>query len=129
MFKRTWSPYFAGALSGVVVILSVWIVDKYFGASTSFVRAAGMLESLVAPERVAQLEYFQRVTPQIDWQWMFVIGILAGSFIAAITSGSFKLQWVPDMWRERFGFSPFKRGIMAFFGGVLVMFGARMADG
>jgi len=111
------------------VILSVWIAGQYFGASTSFVRAAGMIEGLVSPERVEQLEYYVRVTPQVDWQWMFVTGILVGSFIAAVTSGSFKVQWVPDMWREKFGFSPVRRAVMAFFGGAVAMFGARMADG
>lgn len=34
--KGSWNPYFAGALSGVVAIGSVWFVGKYFGASTSF---------------------------------------------------------------------------------------------
>jgi uncharacterized protein len=126
---KAWSPYLAGALSGVVSILSVWIAGQFFGASTSFVRAAGMIERVFTPERMAQLEYFTRVAPRVDWQWMFVTGILLGSFIAAWTSGTFKKQWVPDMWNSRFGYTPVKRGIMAFFGGVIAMFGARMADG
>lgn len=127
--NSAWSPYAAGALTGVVVILSVWIAGQYFGASTSFVRAAGMIEGLFAPERLEQLEYYVRVTPQVDWQWMFVTGILVGSFIAAVTSGSFRVQLVPDMWQEKFGFTPVRRALMAFFGGVIAMFGARMADG
>jgi uncharacterized protein len=127
--EKAWSPYLAGALSGIVSILSVWIAGQYFGASTTFVRLAGAIEGLFAPERVAQLEYFVRVAPRIDWQMMFVVGILAGSFIAAKTSGTFKMQWVPDMWHRKFGFSPVKRGVMAFFGGAVAMFGARMADG
>lgn len=126
---KAWSPYLAGALSGLVSVLSVWIAGQFFGASTAFVRTAGMVESVFAPERVAQLDYFVRVTLKIDWQWMFVIGILVGSFIAAKTSGTFKKQWVPDMWQEKFGLSPVKRGIMAFSGGIIAMFGARMADG
>jgi hypothetical protein len=35
---KGWSPYLAGALAGVVSILSVWIAGKYLGASTTFVR-------------------------------------------------------------------------------------------
>lgn len=126
---RAWSPYLAGALSGLVSVLSVWIAGKFFGASTSFVRMAGMIESVFSPERVAQLDYFVRVTPKIEWQWMFVVGILVGSFISAKTSGTFKKQWVPDMWQEKFGLSRVKRGIMAFSGGIIAMFGARMAGG
>lgn len=128
--KGAWSPYLAGALAGVVGILSVVIAGKYFGASTSFVRTAGMIEQFFGPERVAQMDYFIRVVPKIDWQWMFMIGIVLGSFIAAVTSGSFKLQAVPDMWAERFGAGSIsKRAIFAFFGGAVGLFGARLAGG
>ena len=76
-----------------------------------------------------QLEYFAKTKPVIDWQWMFVIGILVGSFVAAISSGSFRIQAVPDMWQKRFGGSMVKRGLVAFVGGTIAMFGARLADG
>jgi hypothetical protein len=125
-----WSPYLAGALAGVVGILSVVIAGKYFGASTSFVRTAGMIEQLFGPERVAQMDYFIKVVPKIDWQWMFMIGIILGAFVSAVTSGSFRWQAVPDMWAERFGTeSVSKRAIFAFFGGAVALFGARLAGG
>lgn len=127
--KKAWSPYLAGALCGVLSILSVWIAGKYFGASTTFVRSAGMIEKIIGPERVAQMSYFVKEVPQIDWQWMFVVGILIGSVIAATTSGTFLWKGVPDMWEKRFGPSKLKRGIVAFMGGVIAMFGARLADG
>jgi uncharacterized membrane protein YedE/YeeE len=124
-----WSPYIAGGLSGLVIIVSVLWTGQFFGASTSFVRSAGMLGKVFSPERVAQLEYFIRYLPKFDWQLMFVIGIFAGSFIAAIWSGTFKWQGAPDMWAERFGPNPVKRGIVAFIGGIIAMFGARLAGG
>jgi len=125
-----WSPYLAGAISGVVGIFSVWFAGQYFGASTSFVRTAGLIEQLFGPERVAQMDYFIKVAPKIDWQWMFVLGIFLGAMISAVTSGSFKLQAVPDMWAERFGTrSTAKRAMVAFVGGIVAMFGARLADG
>jgi hypothetical protein len=124
-----WSPYVAGALSGVVLILSVWITGKFFGASTTFVRSAGMVERLFSAERVAKMEYFIKELPQVDWQWMFVIGIFLGSLISAVTSRSFRLQAVPDMWKRRFGPSRAKRAAVAFIGAVVAMFGARLADG
>ena len=83
-----WSPYLAGGLAGLVGVFSVLIAGQYFGASTSFVRTAGLIEQLFGPERLAQMEYFVKVAPKIDWQWMFVVGILFGSFVAARTSGS-----------------------------------------
>jgi uncharacterized membrane protein YedE/YeeE len=128
--KGSWSPYLAGALSGLVAVLSVWITGKYFGASTSFVRTAGMIEKLFNPERVARMEYFIKETPEVEWQWMFVVGLLVGSLIAAVTSGSFRWQRLPDMWQKRFGpASGFSRFLTAFFGGAILMVGARMAGG
>jgi uncharacterized protein len=125
-----WSPYLAGGLAGLVGVLSVWIAGQYFGASTSFVRTAGLLEQLFDPERVASMQYFIKVAPKIDWQWMFVIGIFLGALISSLTSGSFKLQAVPDSWAAHFGSSSTaKRAVVAFIGGTVAMFGARMADG
>jgi hypothetical protein len=129
MEDRGWSPYLAGALTGLVMILSVWFAGKYFGASTTFVRTAGLIEKIFSAERVAKMDYFVKEIPKIDWQWMFVVGILIGSFIAAKTSASFRWQAVPDMWQSRFGTSKVKRGTVAFFGGLIAMFGARLADG
>jgi hypothetical protein len=127
--KKGWSPYLAGSLAGVLSILSVWIAGKYFGASTTFVRSAGMIEKIVGPERVAKMSYFIKEVPEIDWQWMFVVGILVGSLIASITSWTFRWEGVPGMWEKRFGTSEFKRGIVAFLGGTVAMFGGRLADG
>jgi len=67
--------------------------------------------------------------PAVDWEWMFVIGIFIGSLISSSTSGSFLLKAVPDMWERRFGPSRVKRGVAAFIGGIVVMFGARLAGG
>ncbi len=126
---KAWSPYLAGALTGVLIILSVWVTGKYFGASTSFVRTAGMIEKVFNPERVAQMDYYISKTPKVEWQWMFVFGIMLGALVSSITSGSFKLQAVPDMWRAKFGDDIRKRAIYAFVGGIIAMFGARMAGG
>lgn len=129
MDEGAWSPYIAGGLSGLVIIVSVLWTGQFFGASTSFVRSVGMLQKIFEPERVAQLEYFIRYLPKFDWQLLFVIGIFAGSLVAALLSGTFKWQGVPDMWAERFGSSSAKRGIVAFLGGIIAMYGARLAGG
>jgi len=127
--KAQWPPYVAGALIGVVSWFSVLTASKYLGVSTTFVRTIGMIESLFAPERVASLPYFVKENPIIDWQWMEVLGILIGAFLASNLSGDFKKRFVPPMWERRFGPSRFKRWAIAFFGGMVLMFGARMADG
>jgi hypothetical protein len=125
-----WNPYLAGGLSGIVSILSVWIAGHFLGASTTFVRTVGLLEDFISPERVAQMEYFIKTTPKIDWQWMFVVGIFIGALISALSSKSFKWQGLPNLWQKRFGSgSQVKRAFFAFTGGAIAMYGARLADG
>jgi len=124
-----WSPYLAGGLTGIVAILSVWIADKFYGVSSTFPRIAGLIEKYFLPERVATLEYYTKIGLKIDWQTMFIAGIFIGAFIAAITSRTFKLVSVPDTWRSRFGPGILKRGFVAFAGGAIAIFGARLADG
>jgi uncharacterized membrane protein YedE/YeeE len=126
---KGWNPYLAGGLSGLLLILSVWVSGNYFNVTNAIVRTAGLLEKLFGPERAARMDYFIKYVPKIDWEWMFVVGIVIGSFISATTSGSFQFKAVPDMWERRFGPSRLKRDSIAFVGGMLVMFGARLAGG
>jgi hypothetical protein len=124
-----WSPYLAGALTGAAIIVSAWIAGNYFGASTCFVRVSGFIEEFFSPEKVAGMDYFRWFIPKVDWQVMMVGGILIGSAISSVTDGSFEIKPVPDMWKSRFGSSAVTRGIVAFIGGLVLMFGARFAGG
>ena len=130
-----WSPYLAGALVGLLAIISVWATTvlmgktNYLGASTTFVRAAGLLERAVAPERVAANEYFTTSKVKVDWQFMLVSGIFLGALISSVTDRSFKWESVPPVWAKRFGNSQIKRAVGAVLGGIVAMVGARMADG
>jgi hypothetical protein len=126
---KAWSPYLGGGLTGLLGVASVVFTDKFIGASTTFARTAGMVERIFLPEHVDGLDYFVKFAPKIDWQWMFVAGILFGSFFSAISSYSFRLQNPPDMWVSRFGPSRVKRAVVAFIGGGIAIFGARLADG
>ncbi len=126
---RPWNPYIAGALAGLLMVFSVYATGKYFGASTTYVRSAGMVERALDADHVEGNAYFAKEKPIIDWQWMFVAGIVVGSLGAASLSRTFKVQAVPDRWAGRFGPSPGRRYAAAFAGGIVAMFGARLADG
>ncbi len=126
--KESWSPYLGGAVIGLLSWAAFLLVAP-LGASTSYVRTAGMIEKFFSPEHVSGLPYFARELPIIDWQWMFVVGVLIGAFISSLLSGTSRARFVPSMWEERFGPGKFKRWIFAFIGGIILMFGARMADG
>jgi uncharacterized membrane protein YedE/YeeE len=122
-------------LLGILAILSVYATtlwlgkSSYLGASTTFVRAAGLLEQTISPEHVAANAYFTKTKVRIDWQFMLVTGIFLGALISSLTDRSLKLESVPPIWQERFGPSIWKRGAGAFLGGIIAMVGARLASG
>lgn len=124
-----WSPYVVGVGIGILSWLTLLVSKHTLGCSTSYARTAGMIEALVRGERAKQRAYYQKVTPAIDWQWMLVVGMAIGAFIAANLSGDFALRWVPDRWAAAFGAAVLPRLIVALLGGIFLGFGARWAEG
>ena len=120
-----------GLLATMSVLVSTQTLDKakYLGASTSFVRSAGLVEQTVAQEHVTENVYFQKKKVKVDWQLMLLLGVLIGSAAASRFDGSFKAESVPPIWKDRFGDKVSVRAIGGFLGGIVAMFGARMAGG
>lgn len=127
--EGAWSPYLAGALTGLLIIVSVLLTGTYFGTSTSFIRVVASVEEILAPSHFAATLYFSRYAPKVDWQVMFVAGLFLGSLVSSTTSGSFRWQAVPDMWASSFGSGESRRAVVAFVGGVIIMVGSRLAGG
>lgn len=125
----TWSPYIVGIAIGVLSWLSFLILRKPLSCSTSFASTSGMIERLFRGKKVELKPYYQKVKLKIDWQWMFVLGIVFGSFFSALLSGDFKLIWTPSLWTSSFGETPVLRVLIAAIGGIFLGFGARWADG
>jgi hypothetical protein len=132
---KSWKPYLAGALVGLLAVASVFVSTKmlgkpkYLGTSTTFVRSAGLIEKIVAEEHVNNNSYYQSKKVKIDWQFMLVVGILLGAFAASVIDKSFKLESIPPIWLDRFGSKVGVRAIGAFLGGISAMFGVRLAGG
>ena len=126
---RGWNPYVAGALAGILIVLSANFTGYYFGASSSFVRTAGLIEKLFGPEHVARTSYFLRYVPLIDWQWFFLVGIFLGALVAALLSRDFAWRGMPPLWATRFGPGAPLRAGAAFAGGFVMLVGARIAGG
>ena len=124
-----WSPYLCGAGIGILSWLSFLLADKPLGTSASYVRTAGMIERLFRGDRILKREFFQKVTPTVDWQWMLVLGIAIGAFLSSMLSGQAQLEWVPQPWLTAFGAAAGPRLIVAFVGGALLGLGSRWADG
>lgn len=131
-----WSPYLVGAGIGLLSMVTFAFMGKALGTSTTTVRATGALERLVAPEHVAANDYFckylgtaEAPKPVIEWQFALVLALPVGAFIAARLGGSRFVEHVPELWARRFGPSRALRYGAAFLGGLVMVFGARMAGG
>jgi len=128
--QKEWSPYLAGALLGVVYIVSIAVAGIIPGASGAFENLGGLIAKYVAPG-LANNAYFKFVMPPgISWEVILLVGVVAGAFVSAKLSGDFKVAAVPDaQWRAMFGSSVAKRWLVAFVGGIILEIGAGIAGG
>jgi len=126
----------AGIALGRLLTLATALV-KPLGVSTQFVVTDAIVTHKVAPEFAESNEYLAKYGELSDWGvgygWMLVFGMLVGG---GITAAIFRKKQprqdkgsMPAMWEERFGSSITKRNAAAFCGGVLLLFGARLAGG
>ena len=127
---KKYTPYIAGALNGVVLVLMAFVYEKFQGTSTSFVRVSGLIqENIGLSEQVHQCSVYCTYVPSIDWQTMTLLGTFFGALALALYKKEFRKSTIPKLWEKRFGASTTKRFIAAFIGGFLIIFGARWAHG
>ena len=126
----------AGVALGLLLTLATALV-KPLGVSTQFVVTDAVVAHKVAPTFAEHNSYLAKYGEKEGWGvgygWMLVFGMFVGGGISALLlrkrqpaqdKGS-----MPAMWRERFGDSVMRRDVAAFAGGVLLLFGARLAGG
>jgi uncharacterized membrane protein YedE/YeeE len=125
----------AGLLLGLLVITATALV-KPFGVSTQYVVTDAIVLHSAAPEVAQSNEYLNKYGEKSDWSigygWMLVFGMFLGSGIAALATHRMRQREdaaLPSMWKEQFGAVKSKRLGQAFLGGVLLLFGARLAGG
>jgi hypothetical protein len=125
-----WSPYLVGALIGVLAWLTFYFSEKQIGASSFYATVAGFIGKAIAPKHTMKLAYYQEKPPAINWEFAFVVSIIFGSALAAISGGEFSLRGIPQLWTDHYGD---KSGLLytavSFSGGLLMAFGARLAGG
>ena len=126
---ETWSPYAVGIGIGIVSWMTFLLSDKPLGCSTSFSRLSGMIEKCFRGKDVEEREYYKKNAPVIDWQVMLVVGIVIGSFLSAILSGTFRFEMVPSRWAAHFGGSSGLRFLVSLIGGIFMGVGSRWASG
>jgi len=123
------NPYFAAILLGIVLFLAFFITGSGLGASGGLNRLLVVVQDIVAPEHVDNVPYLIDLAggdknPLDSWIVFLTIGTVIGGFVSGWRNNRFKLETVkgPRISRET-------RWIMAFIGGALMGYGARLARG
>lgn len=124
-----WSPYLVGLGIGLLSCVAFLLSDKPIGCSTAFTRTSGMLEGMVRGRKVRDMAYYRQFIPEVDWEWMLVLGVFLGAFVSSRLSGELRMDWVPSTWMAAFGPDRVPRVLTAFAGGIVMGFGARWAGG
>lgn len=128
--RLDWTPYYAGAGIGVLSWIAFAVAKDPIGVTTAYGRLAGEVAiPLLGADAVANNTYWKQAPFALDYGVLFLIGIMIGAFVSALLSGTFKVELVPEVWRQELGASIWKRFIYAFLGGVIIMYGARLAGG
>jgi uncharacterized protein len=125
----------AGVLLGLLLILATALV-KPLGVSTQYVVTDAIVLHSTAPELAESNEYLSKYGEKDDWGvgygWMLVLGMFVGGGLSAFITKRFRNRdnaSLPSMWSAEFGNSSPTRMMHAFFGGALLLFGARLAGG
>lgn len=126
---KRWWPIPAGIAFALVDLLSFYLSERPIGVTRGFTVMGSIIEYIISPDRVDEIEYFGIYEPYIDWTMALIGGVITGSFISSRFSGDFKINFVPTIWKESMGPSVLKRWIWVFFAGILMGFAARVGGG
>lgn len=150
IFQKQWNWIVSGIAIGVIFLMAVFLV-KPIGVSTQFVILDGIVWDAVNDEIVVKDEkakkgysssnaylnkgggkYAKNVAKPVNYSFIFVVAMLAGGLFASllqVSSTDKKSLQSPQVWRDKYGHSLPNRFIASFIGGILVLFGARLAGG
>lgn len=131
-----------GVLLGLVFFVAVW-VSKPIGISTEFVVLDGILWDALQPSLVdgatSTNDYLassdgkmaQAVSNPLNYGIVFFSMVVVGALISSLLRGVHRDRdrHMPALWAGNHGPSQGKRLAAAFVGGILVLYGARLAGG
>ncbi|MGL4495322.1 MAG: YeeE/YedE thiosulfate transporter family protein [Beijerinckiaceae bacterium] len=123
-------PYLIGIGIGVLSWVVFYVVNNPLGITTSLAQVSGAVATpVLGADAVAKNSYWAKNLFKIDYGTLFLVGTILGGFLSAMMAGGLRFETVPAVWAERFGPSPAKRYAGAFLGGIIAMYGARLANG
>lgn len=123
------NPYLAGTLLGIVLFLAFFVTGNGLGASGGLNRIVVYAQNLVMPEHIDQVPYLLKMAggntnPLDSWIVYLTAGTILGGFISGVFGRRVKLET-----NKGPRISNKTRWIMAFLGGILMGYGARLARG
>ena len=126
--RPLWNPYAAGVLLGGVLLASFLVAGRGLGATGAFASVAAWIAGLISPEHVSanvvHAKFWNDGAPLAS----FLVFLLGGVFVGALLSGwqarrlGFRIERGPRI-------DDAQRLALAFAGGMLVAFGAKIAKG
>jgi hypothetical protein len=120
-----------GIAIGAILTVATGLVQP-IGVSTQYVVFDGVWLHAVAPELASASPYLAQAAEGwtlATYEFFFVLGVPLGGFLAALATNRFSPRIVPREWSARFGPSPVTRLLWSFFGGFILLFGARFGGG
>lgn len=148
--KKQWGWKLSGILLGLIFIITISIV-KPIGVSTQFVILDGIIwnqasKNLIVKDDTAKKgyassnaylnksggKYAKNIAQPLNYSFVFVIAMFLGGLLAFLTTTKTENATrtnAPKVWKDNHGDSNIKRYLFIFVGGILVLFGARLAGG
>lgn len=122
-------PYLGGTVLGIVLFLAFLLTGNGLGSSGATSRIDALLVDTVAPEHVDNTPYLLKMAggdknPLDDWIVPVFFGALLGGFTSGFIGGRVKLETTKGP-----KISNRARWLMAFLGGTIFLYGARLARG
>jgi len=123
------NAYAAAILLGIVLFLAFFLTGNGLGASGGMNRVIVYVEDLIAPAHVDSIPYLANMAggdtnPLDSWVVFVMAGTLLGGFLSGYFNGRVKLET-----NKGPRISNRTRWVMAFTGGLIMGYGARLARG
>jgi len=110
------------ALLNIALFFIGW-QEQPMGASSSYPYIGDNITYLTSSS------YYGTISKAGNWEMWFLIGAFLAGIFSTLFKRNFRLQMTHSLWRKYRGNSYKNRAWWAFIGGVLLIFGARMAGG
>ena len=123
-----WNPYLVGVLLGSVLLATYAVTGRGLGATGGYSAIAAWIAGVFSPEHAANntvhAKYWNDGAPLLSWTLFLGFGVFIGALIPGLQGGRvhFSIERGPRI-------SDGKRVALAFAGGAIAAFGAKIAKG